>query len=61
MGTIVKIDDGTPVEVKLSADTKAALSLGIRINGGNWNVLCQSVTMPPGSSKTWSATIKDLT
>jgi len=57
----VTLPDSTPVEVKLSADSKGMVSLGIRINGGNWNVLCQSViTLKPGSSQSWSAIIKDL-
>jgi hypothetical protein len=60
-GNVVELDDGTPVEVKLSADSKGMVSLGIRINGGNWNVLCQSLITPrPGSSQSWSAIIKDL-
>jgi hypothetical protein len=55
------LKDNTPVEIKLSADEKGVVSLGIRINGSNVCVLSSMVTVPkPGSSQTWSKTIGDV-
>lgn len=60
-GKTVTLPDSTPIEVKLSADSKGVVSLGIRINGSNVCVLSLMVTVPkPGSSQTWSKTIGDV-
>jgi hypothetical protein len=59
--TNVTLPDNTPVEVKLCADNQGVVSLGIRINGSNWNVLVSSLTMPaPGRCQPWGKTIKDI-
>ena len=57
----IPIDDGTPIEVKLSADNRGISSLGIRINGTAWRVLESSLALPsPGSTKSWKKTIGEL-
>jgi len=61
IGKTVILEENTPVEVKLSADQKGAVTLGIRINGSDMCVMAQEVTMPePGCSKSWTTNIKDL-
>jgi hypothetical protein len=55
------LNDNTPVEIKLCADEKGAVSLGIRINGSNLLVLSSGVTMPAlGRCQSWSKTIGDV-
>jgi len=54
-------DAKTPVVVKLSADNKGVISLGIRINGSNECLLAQGVSMPsPNQSTTWTKTIGEI-
>ncbi len=61
IGKAVILVDTTPVEVKLSADDKGQVTLGVRINGSMECVLAEGVTMPePNGSKTWSKNIGDL-
>jgi hypothetical protein len=60
-GNTVTLPDNTLIEVKLSADSKEIVSLGIRINGSNWCVLASGVTLPrPGYSQTWCEAIGDI-
>ena len=60
-GTNVNLPDDTPVVVKLSADKKGMVTLGIRIDGSEERILAQGVTMPkPNSSKSWRKKIGEL-
>jgi hypothetical protein len=61
LGKAVILEEGTPVEVRLSADAKGQVCLGIRINGSNEYVLAQGLTLPQaGSSMSWSKSIGNL-
>ena len=61
LGKAVILEESTPVEVRLSADAKGQVCLGIRINGSNERIMAQVVTLPqPGCSNTWSKPISDL-
>jgi len=61
-GNTVTLPDSTLIEVKLSADSRGIVTLGIRINGSNWCVLASGVTLPnPGSTPPpWSTTIGNI-
>jgi hypothetical protein len=59
--TNVTLPDSDLVEVKLCADNRGVVSLGIRINGSNWCPLASGVTMPKsGRCQPWSKTIGDI-
>ena len=57
----VILSEGVPVNVKLSADTEGQVSLGIRINGGNYNLIDPNLVLPkPGKSKSYTKYVGDL-
>lgn len=61
IGKTVILEENTPVEVKLIADQKGTVTLGIRINGSVEYAMAYGVAMPePGCSKSWTTNIKDL-
>ena len=60
-GRVVLLEENAEVEVKLSADDKGQVTLGIRINGSDERVLAQTVAMPdPRSTKSWTTTIGEV-
>lgn len=57
----VILPESTPIEVKLSADAKGMVSLGIRINGSRWYVLALNGNMSEAErSETWSKSVGEL-
>jgi hypothetical protein len=57
----VCVEETDEVEVKLSADGKGVISIGVRINGTDECVLASAVTLPePGRFKSWKKKMKDL-
>ncbi len=57
----VILPEGIPVNVKVTADAEGQVSLGIRINGGNYCVLDANLILPkPGKSKSYTKYIGEL-
>jgi hypothetical protein len=57
----VILTEGIPVNVKLSADSEGQVSLGIRIDGGNYCILDPKLVLPkPGKSKSYTKYVGEL-
>jgi hypothetical protein len=61
IGKTVILEANTPVYVTLSTDANGQVTLGIRVDGGDQNIMAYGVTMPqPGCSQTWSKNIGEI-
>ena len=57
----VILQEGTPVTVKMTADTEGKVSLGIRIDGGNPCLLETNLTLrEPKKSKSWTKYVGEM-
>jgi len=57
----VILAEGIPVNVKITADAEGQVSLGIRIDGGNYCVLDPNLILPkPGKSKSYTKYVGEL-
>ncbi len=57
----VILSEGIPVYVKLSTNSEGEVSLGIRIDGGNYSLLDPNLSLPkPGKSKSYTKYVGDL-
>ena len=57
----VILGEGIPVNVKLSTDSEGHVSLGIRIDGGNYCLLDSNLILPkPSKSKSYTKYVGEL-
>ena len=57
----VILTEGIPVNVKITADAEGLVSLGIRINGGNYCVLDSNLILPkPNKIKLYTKYVGEL-
>ena len=57
----VILTEGIPVNVKITAGAEGQVSLGIRIDGGNYCVLDPNLILPkPGKSKSYTKYVGEL-
>ena len=57
----VILAEGIPVNVKITADAEGQVSLGIRIDGGNYCVLDSNLILPkPSKTKLYTKYVGEL-